>query len=149
MPIELMTQVTPEMIEAFERLIPQLSSHAQPPSKEALKGMAESPDTLVYLARSLEAGQPIVGSATLAITQSPTGRHGWIEDVVVDEKARGQGWGKALTQACLNGAKELGLSEVNLTSRPAREAANALYRAIGFRQRETNVYRFDLGEKEA
>ena len=89
MPIELMTQVTPEMIEAFERLIPQLSSHAQPPSKEALEAMAESPDTLVYLARSPETGQPIVGSATLAVTQSPTGRHGWIEDVVVDEEARG------------------------------------------------------------
>ncbi|MBG0770962.1 MAG: GNAT family N-acetyltransferase [Anaerolineaceae bacterium] len=148
MSIELMTAVTPEIVEAFERLIPQLSSHAQPPSKDELAEMAESPDTLVYLARSPEAGQAIVGSATLAITHTPTGGHGWIEDVVVDEGARGQGWGKALTYACLKGAKELGLSEVNLTSRPAREAANAMYRSIGFRQRETNVYRYDLGEKQ-
>ncbi len=148
MPIELMTHITPEIIEAFERLIPQLSSHAQPPTKDELSEMAESPDTLVYLARSSEKGLAIVGSATLAVTQSPTGRHGWIEDVVVDGAARGQGWGKALTKACLNGAKELGLSEVNLTSRPAREAANAMYRAIGFKQRETNVYRYDLGEKQ-
>jgi len=146
MPIELMNQVTQEIIDAFDRLIPQLSAHAQPPSAAALAALASSPESLVYLARSPEAGQTIVGSATLAITQSPTGRHGWIEDVVVDEDARGQGWGKALTEACLNGARELGLAEVNLTSRPARVAANTMYRAIGFKQRETNVYRFDLGE---
>ncbi len=106
--------------------------------------MAESPDVLVFLARS--EGAVIVGSATLAITQSPTGRHAWIEDVIVDGEARGQGWGRALTNACLDGARELGLTEVNLTSRPARVAGNAMYRAIGFKQRETNVYRYDLGE---
>ena len=146
MPVELMNHVTPEIIEAFVRLIPQLSSHAQPPTEEELSVMAESPDTLVYLARSSELGNLIVGSATLAVTQSPTGHHAWIEDVVVDEGARGQGWGRALTEACLQGARDLGLTEVNLTSRPARVAANAMYRAIGFKQRETNVYRYDLGE---
>ena len=146
MPVELMNHVTPEIIEAFVRLIPQLSSHAQPPTEEELNEMAESPDTLVYLARLEESGNPIVGSATLAVTQSPTGRHAWIEDVVVDEGARGQGWGRTLTEACLQGARDLGLTEVNLTSRPARVAANAMYRAIGFKQRETNVYRYDLGE---
>lgn len=149
MPIELMTQVTPEVVKAFERLIPQLSSHAQPPTEDALIEMAESPECLVFLVRTTAAGHPIVGSATLAITQSPTGKHAWIEDVVVDEEARGQGWGRALTEACLQGARDLGLTEVNLTSRPARVAANAMYRAIGFKQRETNVYRYDLGEKQA
>jgi ribosomal protein S18 acetylase RimI-like enzyme len=149
MPIELMTHVTPESVEAFGGLIPQLSSHAQPPDADALAVMATSPDTLVFLARSEKPGNPIVGSATLAITQSPTGRHAWIEDVVVEESARGQGWGRALTEACLQGARDLGLSDVNLTSRPARVAANAMYRAIGFKQRETNVYRYDLGEGQA
>jgi len=147
MPIELMTRVTPEIIEAFDRLIPQLSSHAEPPTEDALAAMAESPDILVFLARSSEEGSSIVGSATLAITQSPTGRHAWIEDVVVDSDACGQGLGRALTEACLQGARELGLSEVNLTSRPSRVAANALYRSIGFVQRETNVYRYTLGEE--
>ncbi|QRN82620.1 GNAT family N-acetyltransferase [Chloroflexota bacterium] len=144
MTVELMTHITPEIIEAFERLIPQLSSHALPPTESALTEMAESPDVMVFLARS--EGAVIVGSATLAITQSPTGRHAWIEDVIVDGAARGQGWGRALTEACLNSARELGLTEVNLTSRPARVAGNAMYRAIGFKQRETNVYRYDLRE---
>jgi ribosomal protein S18 acetylase RimI-like enzyme len=146
MPIEKLTQVTPEIIEAFAHLIPQLSSHALPPDEAALKAMAASADTIVMLARAPEGEQPIVGSATLAITRTPTGRHGWIEDVVVDEAYRGQGWGKALTEACLDAARELGLRSVNLTSRPARVAANALYRSLGFKPRETNVYRIELGE---
>jgi ribosomal protein S18 acetylase RimI-like enzyme len=146
MPIEKLTEVTPEVIQAFENLIAQLSAHAQPPDAAALTAMADSADTVVLLARSPEAEDAIIGSATLAITRTPTGRHGWIEDVVVDQAFRGQGWGKALTLACLDAARELGLREVNLTSRPKRVAANALYRSLGFKLRETNVYRYDLGE---
>jgi ribosomal protein S18 acetylase RimI-like enzyme len=146
MPIEKLTQVTPEIVRAFEKLIPQLSSHAQPPGVDALTALAESPHSQVFLARAPEAENAIVGSATLAIVRTPTGRHGWIEDVVVDQDFRGQGWGKALAEACLEGARALGLREVNLTSRPARAAANALYRSLGFAPRETNVYRYDLGE---
>jgi len=82
--------------------------------------MADSADTIVMLARAPEGEQVIIGSASLAITHTPTGRHGWIEDVVVDQAYRGQGWGKALTEACLDAARELGLHAVNLTSRPAR-----------------------------
>ena len=147
MPIEKLTQVTPEVVRAFESLIPQLSSHALPPDEAALTAMAASADTVVLLARAPEADQAIVGSATLAITRTPTGQHGWIEDVVVDQAFRGKGWGTALTQACLNAARELGLRAVNLTSRPARLSANALYRSLGFKQRETNVYRFELGSE--
>ena len=97
MSIEKLTQVTPEVVGAFAHLIPQLSSHALPPDEAALKAMADSADTIVMLARASEGEQAIIGSATLAITHTPTGRHGWIEDVVVDQGYRGQGWGKALT----------------------------------------------------
>jgi ribosomal protein S18 acetylase RimI-like enzyme len=54
------------------------------------------------------------------------------------------GIGKALTEACLEKAREIGLREVNLTSNPTREAANNLYQSMGFIQRETNVYRYPL-----
>ena len=85
-----------------------------------------------------------MGTATLAVFRTPTGVHGWIEDVVVDQAARRQGIGEGLTRACLDKARELGLDSVNLTSRPAREAANKLYRSMGFILRETNVYRYEL-----
>jgi ribosomal protein S18 acetylase RimI-like enzyme len=68
----------------------------------------------------------------------------WIEDVVVDEAARGQGVGEALNREALRIAAENGARTVDLTSRPSREAANRLYQRIGFKQRDTNVYRIDL-----
>ena len=44
----------------------------------------------------------------------------------------------------LDRARELGCVTVDLTSRPSREAANALYRKVGFVERQTNVYRYQL-----
>jgi len=85
----------------------------------------------------------IVGSLTLALFRIPTGMRAWIEDVVVDEAARGHGVGDALNRAALEIAAERGARTVDLTSRPSREAANRLYRRLGFQPRETNVYRFD------
>ena len=63
-----------------------------------------------------------------------------IEDVVVEESARGRGVGEALVGGALEAAAQAGLETVSLTSRPEREAANRLYRRLGFVQRETNVY---------
>jgi ribosomal protein S18 acetylase RimI-like enzyme len=143
-----MTEVTDEIVQAFARLIPQLTSFSEPPSREGLSAMAASDGTAVFLAcLDGDEGQ-IVGTATLALSLSPTGRHAWIEDVVVAEEARHQGLGRALTEACLARARELGLRQVYLTSRPSRAAANQLYQSMGFTQRETNVYRYDLTEGE-
>ena len=86
----------------------------------------------------------IVGSLTLVVFPIPTGSRAWIEDVVVDEAARGAGVGAALNQAALDHARALGAKTVDLTSRPSREAANRLYQRLGFEPRETNVYRYEL-----
>ena len=86
----------------------------------------------------------LVGTLTLATFPIPTGIRAWIEDVVVDTNARGHGVGEALTKAAVAHAAALGAKTVDLTSRPSREAANALYRKVGFVQRETNVYRFTI-----
>jgi ribosomal protein S18 acetylase RimI-like enzyme len=97
----------------------------------------------MFIARSVDTGQ-IIGSLTLALFRIPTGMRAWIEDVVVDEAARGQGVGAALNHAALERARREGARTVDLTSRPTREAANRLYKRLGFVQRETNVYRFSL-----
>lgn len=143
-----MTEVTEEIVTAFHRLIPQLTEHSTPPDREALAQMAASPDTAVFLACEPDESGEIIGSASLAISHSPTGRHGWIEDVVVDQAARGQGIGRMLTQSLLDKARALGLKQVYLTSRPSRVAANKLYHSMGFIQRDTKVYRFELDESE-
>ena len=86
----------------------------------------------------------IVGSLTLVLYRIPTGLKAWIEDVVVDETARGHGVGEALSLAALDEARQHGAKSVSLTSRPSREVANRLYQRIGFAPRDTNVYRYDL-----
>ena len=86
----------------------------------------------------------IVGTLTLAVFPIPTGVRAWIEDVVVDDSARGSGVGDALVDAAVAKAGAAGAKTVDLTSRPSREAANRLYVRKGFELRTTNVYRFSL-----
>jgi len=83
----------------------------------------------------------IVGTLTLAVFRIPTGVRAWIEDVVVDDGARGKGVGDALVDAAVIKARAAGAKTVDLTSRPSREAANRLYVRKGFELRTTNVYR--------
>ncbi len=133
--------VTPEIVAAFERLIPQLSSSNPPPTLDELRQIVDAESTLLLLA---EEDGVIVGSLTLALFRIPTGLRAWIEDVVVEGAARGKGVGEALNRFALDEAKRRGATTVDLTSRPSREAANRLYQRLGFVKRDTNVYRFDL-----
>ena len=142
MKVEIATTLTPAIVDAVERLVPQLSSSSPPPSTAELGEVVGSPATDLFIA--LDDGGTIVGMSTLAAFRTPTGMRAWVEDVVVDDAGRGQGVGTALTQAMLDRARERGCVTVDLTSRPSREAANRLYRSLGFAPRETNVYRFDL-----
>ena len=135
------TEVTPELVAAFERLIPQLSRSNPPPPSGELAEIVASPATVLFVAR---VGGEIAGSLTLALFRIPTGLRAWIEDVVVDREASGQGVGTALNEAALAYARSVGARTVDLTSRPSREAANRLYQRIGFVKRDTNVYRYDL-----
>ncbi len=140
-----MTTVDGQVVAAFERLIPQLSRSNPPPSAAALAAIAASDAAILLVARDPDADGRILGSLTLVVFPIPTGIRAWIEDVVVDEAARGRGVGEALNRAALDRARAEGAGTVDLTSRPSREAANRLYQRLGFERRETNVYRFDLG----
>jgi GNAT superfamily N-acetyltransferase len=142
------SQATDELVEAFQRLMPQLSSSAAVPTFAELQDIATSRASILFIARDPEKGGRIVGSLTLVVFRIPTGVRAWIEDVVVDTELRGRGIGEALTRAALERAKQEGAKTVDLTSRPSREAANRLYQRVGFVQRVTNLYRYDL-EKQA
>ena len=131
-----------EVVRAMARLVPQLSRSAPPPSAYELEAIVTSPATTLLVAKDDAGG--IVGSLTLAVFRIPTGLRAWIEDVVVDEAARGAGAGAALVESALELARAEGCRTVDLTSRPDREAANRLYLRMGFVQRATNCYRFDL-----
>lgn len=140
MPVEIASQATDELLAACHRLIPQLSSSAKPMTKGELSEIVNSESTFMFVAR---VDNQIVGLLTLAVFRIPTAVRAWIEDVVVDSLARGHGVGEALNIAAIAEAKRRGAKTVDLTSRPSREAANRLYKRIGFVARDTNVYRFD------
>jgi len=134
------TSVDEELVEAWRRLTPQLSGSAPPPEADELAEIVASPATVLLVAR--EVGGPILGSLTLVLFRIPTGTRAIIEDVVTDDAARRMGVGSALVKEALRLAEERGCRSVDLTSRPSREAANRLYQELGFKLRETNVYRY-------
>ena len=139
--VEIAKSVDSDLVDAFQRLIPQLSRSNPAPSKEQLESIVAS-DTSHLLLAKLDGA--IVGSLTLVIFNIPTGIRAWIEDVVVDGDARGNGVGEALNLFAIEEARKRGAVTVDLTSRPSREAANRLYQRLGFVARDTNVYRFTL-----
>ena len=107
-------------------------------SAEMLENVANAPGTHLFAA--LDSGH-IIGCASLCVFDSPTGRKASVEDVVVLSSYRGKHIGKDLMEHLIDYARNnLGTVDLHLTSRPCRVAANGLYRALGFRQKETNVY---------
>lgn len=139
--VEVVDKVSDELVEAFERLIPQLSRSAPALGVDDLTTLVGWAGTRVLIAR---VDGRIMGTLTLVTFPIPTGMRAWIEDVVVDEGARGRGVGAALTSEAVLIAQAAGARTVDLTSRPTREAANRLYRRVGFEPRETNVYRYEV-----
>jgi ribosomal protein S18 acetylase RimI-like enzyme len=140
MDISIASQVTQELLEALERLIPQLTENHPPPSRADLSALVKSETSRLLLARLPDETGPIVGTLTVSTYRVPTGVRAVIEDVVVDRSARGQGVGEALMRRALDLAARAGAPGVALTSNPRREAANQLYRRLGFVRRETNAY---------
>lgn len=162
MTVELVTAPGPEIVSAMETLVPQLSRSSAPLDAEGVERFLAQPGVFLFVFRpnvwSKDPGvgdccgadadfvpdhtpAPILGMLTLVTFEIPTGVRAWIEDVVVDAAARGQGAGQALVEAAVAHAQGMGARTVDLTSRPSREAANRLYRRCGFELRETNVYR--------
>ena len=139
--IEEVTVADDELVEAMQALLPQLSTSAKPIEAYDMESIVASPATILYVAR---ADDGIVGTLTLVVFRSLTGARCWIEDVVVDGRARGRGVGELLVGAALDGARRANARSVDLTSNPTRVGANRLYQRCGFVQRETNVYRFSL-----
>ena len=138
--IEVINTVDDALVSAVTRLMPQLSK-AAPPTRDELAAMLAQPGTTLFVAR---VDGEIVGMLVLTMYRIPTGLQSRIDDVVVDDAARGKGVGEALSRAAIDKARASRARNVTLTSRPSREAANRLYVRLGFQRVETNVYRYPL-----
>ena len=134
-------QADEAVLTSVNRLLPQLSKSAKLIDIKQLNRLTESECTRLYFAKE---GTEVLGMLSLVVFPIPTGFKAWIEDVVVDERARGKGVGKALMKKALAEAENLGTKSIDLTSRPSRETANKLYQSIGYQERATNVYRYKI-----
>ncbi|MBO7330865.1 MAG: GNAT family N-acetyltransferase [Alistipes sp.] len=139
--IERITSADGSTAEAISLLLKQLSSQEFSFSERELAALINDSSSSLFL---LYAEGKIAGMLTLGTYLSPTGRKAWIEDVVVDSAYRGKGYGKMLVEHAIEYARTLSPCTLMLTSNPARIAANELYRASGFEQKITNVYKMSL-----
>ena len=139
--VEVARTSSPGLLASINRLLPQLSSTARPLTVVDLDALLGSDSVSLLVATD---AWKVVGILTLVIFPIPTGVRAWIEDVVVDEGARGSGVGEALCVRAFDIARTSGARTIDLTSRPSREAASALYLKLGFEVRETNVFRFQM-----
>ena len=139
--IERITSADSSTAEAISLLLKQLSSQEFSFSERELAALVNDSSSSLFL---LFAEDKIAGMLTLGTYLSPTGRKAWIEDVVVDSAYRGKGYGKMLVEHAIEYARTLSPCTLMLTSNPARIAANELYRASGFEQKITNVYKMSL-----
>jgi ribosomal protein S18 acetylase RimI-like enzyme len=140
--VQAVDQVTDELVAAAGRLLPQLSGSAAAVDADDLTRIVGHQAISLFVARG-ERG--IVGMLTLVTYPLASGLRARIEDVVVDQDARGHGVGTALTMAALDLARQQGARSVDLTSRASRVEANRLYQQLGFQLRDSNVYRYRPG----
>jgi GNAT superfamily N-acetyltransferase len=140
MRIQAVTNLTPEVQEALRRLLPQLNPRLAAPDAERLRRLLEDPDVVLLIARD---GVQIVGTTTVIVYTTPFWIKARLDEVVVDASARGRGVGEALVRAALDIGRERGAQVAELQSGrgPTREAAHRLYERLGFKIRETDVFR--------
>jgi ribosomal protein S18 acetylase RimI-like enzyme len=133
---ERVTEATDELVETIRRLLPQLTEARTPPTLEQLQEVVANQTLLV--ARDDDGAA--LGTLTFVLYRVSSGVKGRIEDVIVDESARGRGVGEALVREGMRLANEAGVLMLELTSMPYRQSANRLYRRLGFVRKPTNVY---------
>ncbi|TMD14484.1 MAG: GNAT family N-acetyltransferase [Chloroflexi bacterium] len=143
MKIEAVTRATPEIHAALTRLLPQLNPTLTVPDMERLERLLADPDVTLLVARD---GDQIVGTTTVIVYTTPFWIKARLDEVVVDDAARGKGVGEALVKAALDVGRDQGAQVAELQSGrgPAREAAHRLYQRLGFRIRESDVMRIVL-----
>jgi ribosomal protein S18 acetylase RimI-like enzyme len=147
MHVEQVAAITPELLQALERLIPQLTSKRPPPTPADLEALLAGAGNGLVVVREPDSDGPIVAAGCIAVYRVTTGIRAAIEDVVVDQAVRGRGIGEALMHRLLDLAQTRGAPGVSLTSNPSRDAANRLYRRLGFVPRSTNVYYYEFTSK--
>ena len=135
--VEKICSYTPQDLADLDVLMHELSATSFC-DEELLNNALNDANVHVYVIRN--EGR-IVATGTLCIKHTLEFTIADIESVVVSSKFRGRGYGKKLMTAMVEAAKGFGAHHIQLTSNPARVAANRLHQELGFERYETNCYR--------
>ena len=135
--VEELSSYTSQDLADLDALMHELSATSFC-NKELLNNALNDANVHVYVIR--EEGH-ILATGTLCIKHTLEFTLADIESVVVSLKCRGRGYGKELMAAMVEAAKKLNVHHIQLTSNPARVAANHLYQDLGFERYETNCYK--------
>lgn len=138
--VEELSSYAPQDLAELDALMHELSATSFC-NEELLNNALNDVNVHVYVIR--DEGH-IVATGTLCIKHTLEFTIADIESVVVSSKCRGRGYGKELMTAMIEAAKGFKVHHIQLTSRPARVAANRLYQDLGFERYETNCYRLLL-----
>ena len=142
--IEEVSELTQEIVEAIQRLVPLLGAHKPVPTQDDLEKLVLTGNSKLLVARDPDDASPIAGMLSISLYRVPTGGRSIVEDLVVDKHHRNKGVARALILSAIDIARKAGVNGVSLTSNPQRVEANQLYARMGFKKRETNAYFFEL-----
>ena len=137
--VEELILYSPQELAELDALMQELSASSFC-NEELLKNALEDPNVHVYVIRD---GGHIVATGTLCIKHTLEFAIADIESVVVSSSYRGRGYGRELMSALVEAAKGFQAHHIQLTSNPARVAANRLYQELGFVKYETNCYKMN------
>jgi 8-oxo-dGTP pyrophosphatase MutT (NUDIX family) len=92
----------------------------------------------------IQHGEELAGMGWIFPRQTLLRKQAVVEDMIVNEKYRGKGYGEKILRDLIKWAKDQGVEVVELTTNPKRIAANSLYQKVGFELHPTNHYLLKL-----
>jgi ribosomal protein S18 acetylase RimI-like enzyme len=139
--IKILKTATAAACKDVNRLTSQLSKNAHPLNIKDFRAIVGDKRNVVVIA---EDKGNIMGMGMLMLLRMPVGLRARVEGVVVDESHRGEGIGTLIMKKIIAVAKEKKIGIIELTSGKQREAANKLYKELGFEKHDTNSYKMKL-----
>ena len=128
------------MQKEIDSLLHELSSTLGKTDRERVNSLIQNGGLILFAAENQDG--EIAGILTLTHCETLTSTKFWIEDVVVSDRFRGQGIGRALVKTAIQHVDNIPTPHsLYLTSNPSRIAARSLYRSEGFEEYETGVFR--------
>ncbi|SRR6266568_1076691 len=145
--IEQVKTFSPEVAEAISVFVTQLGDSYQPFTDDSLREIIASPQSYLFVAIHVPTKE-VAGMVMEAVYRIPYTTKAYIDDVFIDEKFRGLGIATKLMQKAVILAREKHASYIDCTAKPSRVAGNSLYEKLGFKKRDTNVYRLRFTYEE-